>query len=818
MGRGTHKVRIFFLLAAFLAGCKRSPEGFSLNRCLADTEAKKLTHYGAALEQAEVCVNRAQPHEKPLARVAYLEVLSLHGQWPKILAEEIPQEVPDPRISARWRILHGLSRIRTGDPELGVRLLSEVRAEARRNRWPDLEVRALIHLAGRGQDFTEETGYLREAMQVLRGAPNAQLETYVRGQMGMQYLRAERCGEAVEWLEAALAAAAKANDTVNRARTLGNLGWCYLVLGETETALELSKEASELADRTDNTGDQIKWRNNAGAAAYLLNRYTEAAAFYQDAFRIIQQTKRNVDAADILNNLATLYLATGDIAKASEIQRQARQLLDPKDDRSRFFGDVTEANLLVARGSFTEAEKLIRRLMKSKEAEQYQRLGIREIYAGLLLRTNRRQQAALEFQRGLRDAMARGADLQREDFRLSYPSTNLSLFRRYTDFLLEEQRIVDALWVADSARWSKFGDQPTALPATDPRMIARNHNATILIYWLQPDRSSLWVVTPATVRHHVLAGEQEIAQLIERHNRELKSASRNEENQESAGLLLFRALAGERLEAADLRRRVIVVGDGVLHRLSFDTLMPSAGRYWIEDTAISRAPSLRALFEAGRSATAGGKVLLVGDADLAASGFPELPRTKEELQDIARVAGDAVMLTRHDATPENVLRSNLRQFGYLHFATHGLASERTPLDSALILSPESGRPAGSQRPGTQNGNQRLTARQIIREKLAARLVTLGVCHSAGVRAYRGTGLIGLGWAFLRAGAEGVAAGLWEINDSASLRVHTTLYRLIRNGVDPLEALRQARLELLHSDSPFRKAYYWGAWTYMEGRP
>jgi CHAT domain-containing protein len=330
----------------------------------------------------------------------------------------------------------------------------------------------------------------------------------------------------------------------------------------------------------------------------------------------------------------------------------------------------------------------------------------------------------------------------------------------------------------------------------------------------------LWVVTPAAVRHHVLPGEREIAKLIERHNRELKGASKDEETAEGSGLALFRTLAGERVDARDLGRRVIVIGDGVLHRLSFDTLTPSAGRYWIEDAAISRAPSLRSLLDAAHSSPPGGKILLVGGADLAGSGFPELPRTKEELQDIAKVAGEsgAVVLSGREATPGNVLRSGLRQFGYLHFATHGLASERTPLDSALILSPESEPPTGARPPGTPGGAQRLTARQIIRENLTARLVTLGVCHSAGVRAYRGTGLIGLGWAFLRAGAEGVAAGLWEINDSASLRVHSTLYRLIRAGFDPLEALRQARLELLHSDSPFRKAYYWGAWTYMEGRP
>ncbi|MBL8228954.1 MAG: CHAT domain-containing protein [Bryobacterales bacterium] len=803
MGRGTRKTWFFFLLISGLAGCKRPAHPPSLQQCIADVDSRKLTHYGSALEQAERCLALAAPHEKALARVTYLEVLSLRGQWKAILSESVPSDAPDPRVAARWRILHGLASIRTGDPTRGVQLLNQVREEARRHNWPDLEVRTLVYLGGRGQNFDEETAHLREAIPLLRKNPNPQLETYVHGQMGMQYLRAERCGEAVEWLEQALAAAQKANDTVNRARTVGNLGWCYLVLGETETGLALSKEASQLADRTDNVGDQIKWRNNAGAAAFLLNRYPEAAGFYQDAYRIIEASGRNNDAADCLNNLATLYLASGDPAKAHEAQQRAKKLLDPNDQRSRFFSDVTEANLLVATKDFAAAEKRINGLLKSNEAEQYQRLGIREIQAELFIHTNRRAQAAIEYQRGLREAMARGNDLQREDFRLSYPSTNLSLFRRYSECLLEDGRVVDALWVADAARWSKFGDAAFSLPAVDPRTIAAKRGATILVYWLRPARSSLWVVTTSAVRHHELPGEQEIAKLIEQHNTELKNSAQ----QAKAGLALYRMLVGDRVDAADLRKRVIVIGDGVLHRLSFDTLTPRAGCYWIEDTALSRAPSLRSLLETTAARPQTGKMLLVGNADLASSGFPELPRAKEELTDIVKEIGgrDVTVLSENDANPRRVLNSGLEQFAYLHFAAHGLASERTPLDSALVLSPS-------------NGDRRLTAREIIRQKLRARLVTLGVCHGAGVRAYRGTGLIGLGWAFLRAGAEGVAAGLWEINDSASLRVHTTMYRLIRQGTPAPEALRQARLDLLRSDTPFRKPYYWGAWTYMEGRP
>ncbi|MCS7025873.1 MAG: CHAT domain-containing protein [Bryobacteraceae bacterium] len=804
MGLGIPKRTVsgaFLFLILALAGCHRSPSPSPLAQCLAEVEQWKLKNYRSALQQAETCLALAKPEEKPLARARYLEVLSWRGEWQKILSEAIPPAA-EPKIATLWRILHGLAAIRTGDFASGISMLQQARQQARQHQWHELEIRALLYLGGRGQNFDEETSYLRQALQLLDKTQNLQLKTSVYGQMGTQHLRAERCGEAVEWFERALEAAEQSNDIPNRARTLGNLGWCYLMLGETEFALALSQQAADLALRTDNIGDQIKWRNNCGVAAFLLNRHQLAAQFYHEAYRLIESSNRRTDAADCLINLATLHLALGDLEKATQAHQRAIEMLHPSDHRTRFFSDVTAANILLAAKQYPEAENRIRSLLQSKEAELYQHLGVRETYAELLAHTQRREQAAVQFETGLREALARASDLRREDFRLSYPATNLSLFRRYARFLLDAGRITDALWVADAARWSKFGDRAVPLRNVDPRTIASKRNAAILIYWLAPRRSSVWVVTADAVRHDELPGEDELGQLIEKHHANL----RNSRQDPDTGQKLFQILVGDRL--ASSHTRVIVIGDGVLHRLSFDTLNPRPGRFWIEDVTLSRAPSLRSLLEASAPFPArAGKLLLVGNANLALSGFSPLPRVKEELASILNEMGpqNVVLLAEAQATPQGVLGSRLEQFDFIHFATHGVANNRTPLDSALILSPG-------------QGDYRLTARQIVRQKLRARLVTLGVCHSAGVRAYRGTGLIGLGWAFLRAGAEGVTAGLWEIQDSASLHLHTTMYRFIRQGMPAPEALRQARLDLLRSNTPFRAAYYWGAWTFMEGRP
>ena len=93
--------------------------------------------------------------------------------------------------------------------------------------------------------------------------------------------------------------------------------------------------------------------------------------------------------------------------------------------------------------------------------------------------------------------------------------------------------------------------------------------------------------------------------------------------------------------------------------------------------------------------------------------------------------------------------------------------------------------------------------------LAAELVTVSSCNSAGRRNYAGEGLVGLAWAFLGAGARRVVAAQWEVNDAAAPRVMDEMYAaIVRDGVEPAEALRRAKLKLLHSNSVHERPLYW----------
>jgi len=167
-------------------------------------------------------------------------------------------------------------------------------------------------------------------------------------------------------------------------------------------------------------------------------------------------------------------------------------------------------------------------------------------------------------------------------------------------------------------------------------------------------------------------------------------------------------------------------------------------------------------------------------------------------------AEDEVVFAREQATPQAYIGSDPRQFSYIHFVSHGVASRTDPLDSAIILS----RTGSASNVDSGDNRFKLYARDVMKHSINARVVTISACNGSGSRSFSGEGLVGLSWAFLRAGAHSAIGGLWEVSDESTPRLMGALYQGVEDGNSPATALRLAKLKLLHSRSSFRKPFYW----------
>jgi CHAT domain-containing protein len=259
--------------------------------------------------------------------------------------------------------------------------------------------------------------------------------------------------------------------------------------------------------------------------------------------------------------------------------------------------------------------------------------------------------------------------------------------------------------------------------------------------------------------------------------------------------------------------KVLIIPDGVLNGLNFETLLaPGSGRshYWIEDVTVRNANSIRMLSRVNPDASQNDtkKLLLIGNPIITGTGYDNMVNAFAEIRGIEKhfPKDSETVVTQSEAVPASYLESKPEEFSYIHFVAHGTASRLDPLDSAVVLSP----------PPANPDNFKLYARDIMRDPLHARLVTISSCYGSGSRAYAGEGLVGLSWAFLRAGAHNVIGALWEVNDASTPLLMDRLYADLEAGSTPDDALRAAKLSLIHSPAVYRKPLYWAAFQLYTG--
>jgi CHAT domain-containing protein len=178
------------------------------------------------------------------------------------------------------------------------------------------------------------------------------------------------------------------------------------------------------------------------------------------------------------------------------------------------------------------------------------------------------------------------------------------------------------------------------------------------------------------------------------------------------------------------------------------------------------------------------------------TGYPDLPEAAAEIANIQRQfpATDSNVLTGAQAVVESYFAAKPAKYSTIHFATHVDANAKSPLDSAIILSP-------------QASGFRLYARDVAGTPLNADLVTISACRSAGARTLSGEGLVGFAWAFFQAHARNVVTSLWDVSDQSTAQLMEKFYSGVTAHHAYARALRDAKLQMLHN-SNYKRPYYW----------
>jgi CHAT domain-containing protein len=809
-----------------LVSCRSNP-GFDADAVYRQAEAKfqngDLNSAAAQVDDGLNKLGEKRANEAWRFRLLKAEILiwqGFSGDAIALLGPEAPQGQAMRQVAVRRKILLGLAYSNLRQLDNAEREFAD--AEQMDDAIaPEFRGEFLLgegKLAAFRHDSKKSELLIRQALKMARESGQPFLETNALGSMGMLQMQQHQYAEAVNWFNASLPPARQLKAQTVATRTTGNLGWAYLDMGDLDRAFDLFSQAESESQQLGLVADQETSLLSVGAISALRKDYGNAEKSDQLALALARREKNNQRVALSLTNLAQIATERKQYDLAEKYNDEALSIKRSiKDHDSELYSLSQQAKIAFGRQQDELSERLFREVIHDAGPN----LTLKgQTYADLAKLEARRKNAKLAkqyFETSISILEDVRVSLGREEFELSYPTNAKDVYDAYIDFLMTEGLSDEAFTVAEMSRakilTAGLGLDRELTSKTfsmmQARAVAGRLGHVILSYWLGPEHSYLWLVEKNSSHVFILPNEDQIQPLIDRYRTRVTGPFDARAVNDADGRKLYQILIGPVEKLIPANSQVTIVSDGALCGLNLETLLVESPKlhYWIEDVSITDASSIILLSSHRRSKGAHSPLktlLLIGDPKLP-SQFPVLTHAGEEVKLIGRRFGsnDETVLSGQSASPTAYFQAGPEGYAYIHFATHGTASRVSPLDSAIVLS-EDGK------------SHNLYARDIAAKKLNARLVTISACDSAGSRIYSADGLVGLSWAFLRAGAHQVIAALWEVNDASTPKMMDTLYSGIEAGEEPSVALRSAKLALLRSQSVYSRPYYWASFVLYEG--
>jgi len=737
-------------------------------------------------------------------------------------------------------------------------------------RIGDQTSRAIV-VAGIGSIYFE-MGEERLALQHLEDAmklfeDNGKLwgAAEVRLQLGRVYHSTGDDKKAIEYLNGAVASFRSLRMPVLESNTLRELGLVYDSVGDKDRALESYKSALPLRRASEDQREAAYLLCYIGHVYEELKDTTRSLQYYRDALQLSQRSADPVAEALIHNNLAHHYRNLSNLAGAKREVEAALGIIESQrtnvvshDLRTSYFATV--------RSTYEFYIDILMQMHKQNPSSEFDKeaFAVSEkarARSFLELLNEARAQgrdgidpALLEKERELSESINTKAQLQVQLLMDKRSEESNQICKELDDLVAELAQTRDKIRSANP----RAVNVPELLTLDEVQRRLLDDDTVLLEYVLGDERSYVWVATRASLLSFELAPRKEIETsarklhelIVSRQMIVGEPVSTRTERQTNADAqipsqadllskLILGPLAGK-LE----KKRLLVVPDGALQYVPFQMLTtPETGGYLLQryeivnlpsastlallqSVAANRKPAVKSVavladpvFEADDPRVASNQknnkrprsndvYLAMRDAGISLDGvqIPRLLASGAEADGIIAAAPGytGFKAVGFDANREFVLGSQLANYRIIHFATHGLINSERPELSGIVLSlfDNEGHP--------QNGFLRL--HDIYNLHLPADLVVLSACSTGLGKDVRGEGLIGLTRGFMYAGASGVIASLWKVEDDATAELMKHFYEaLFQQGMSPAAALRHAQLTL-SQNKRWQSPYYWAGFV------
>jgi CHAT domain-containing protein len=764
-----------------------------------------------AREKAKKASGEARANAYPLAsgqrlRLLYADILieqNLFAGVDSLLALD-PQDA-----ESRTRLLAAIAyweeKAQNHD-ELAARILANALAEPGVVDDPCWKAEVLVHyaqlLVSTGKTGAENP--LAAARRETSNCPDKFWTAYRYLVEGNLYEKNHRYEQELTSSQTASSLAASYNFGQLVSVTNGNVALAYFHLGDYDKALTLLSRAENWYPKE--TFDLAIDIGHRARVHHWQDEDSDAVSDYKRAIEMLQRLKLQRDpwCLRYLDELTTVLIDKGQLEAAAAYNRAAIQGSDPKTEQWIIStARLNAASILRNRRNYQPAFAQLKELdlslatVQDQDAEIIWRL--HSELAQTLAAMGRKDEADEEFKTAVDTADKVRTGIDDDWNRMTFSVYVEKLVSQYIDFEVGEGNAARALQLAETFRAQRLTEKLHLAKAVAPEQfqnIARSRRSIILSYWITKKYSYVWVTTAQEIKVFPLMHLETLSTEIANHNSEIYQGLRPLLDSPKSSTDLYRKLVAPVAALIPLGANVIIVPDGPLAALNFETLIPPASpaKFWLNSVSASVAPSLAVIEDGGVSKERPQRFLLVGGTiakNLPPLSDREIPAIEALFPSVAKVT-----LSGKEASPRIFLQSRPGEFSLLHISAHAFANKESPLDSAIFLTPDEAHPDG-----------KLYAHDLEDLSLSAQLVTLSACESAGGRNLPGEGLIGLTWAILSAGARNVVAGLWKVSDNATADFMKQFYAYLRAGEQPAQALHDAKVAMADKQ-PI--PYYWAA--------
>ncbi len=767
----------------------------------------------------------------------------------------IMREVGDARGEGRALTNLGSLYLSLGQPQDSLGTLQQALELTRKLKDRHQEesiLTAMAHAFLQLGDTDQALGYGQQALKIQQELSDKRGEGLALAELGSVYASVGKREQALDAYRKALPLLRGASDQAGEADTLNSLGTLALKNHDTEEARRDFEQASQLATAIEDRRRHAIAEVNMGAAYRLLGDKLKARDSLVDA------SAQLTTIGDRFEQSRALYLRAlleGDdrdwnnarqhLEEALRIDEQIRAAVVGGELRSTWLTTVLDQyealedalmhlhQLHPDRGydvqAFETAERARARTLLDMLSEA--RAGLRQGVAPELISGEHILAARLQAKRERQiQLLVAGGDTAAAD------AVGAEIRQANAQYQQLEAKILAA-----SPRYANFAKQePLTLQRLQREYL--DSGSLLLEYAPGEQRSFLWTISRTSFRSYVLPARSMLDALAERARASMSNATDRELAKSAPEALdaLSRAVLGS-VSGELANKRLLIVTSGSLQFIPFGAL-PSP-----QDPAeplmvrheIVNLPSASTIAFLRRGADAQGSSKLVAviadpvfaaddprvksnsdagytDSDsesrtrsptvLAPTTFDRLTFTRREAENILALApqGSSFSAFDFDASRATVQSGALRDYKYVHIASHGLVNPFHPELPSIVLSlvDKSGRP----RDGF------LQAADIYNLKLNADLVVLSACQTALGQNVRGEGVVGLTRAFMYAGSSAVVASLWTVPDRSTAELMREFYRgMLIDNLRPPAALQRAQIALW-KDSRWARPYYWAAFT------